>query len=657
MKNFLIPFFLFVFAIFQAQNQDNLQERRDSIVNATQNELNSLKGERILSFHSDITVNKDASLLVTETISVYSNGDQIKRGIFRTLPLKRNLNGKSQKVKYKILSVRKNGVDEHYKEENGGSDLRIYLGQEDVLLDPGTYTYEIQFTATNQIGFFKNYDELYWNVNGTQWDFTAEEVSAVVHLPEGVSMIQNSCYTGEYGSNESNCNFQKISDREFSWTAKNLGANENLTIAVGFTKGFIPPPPPPSFFEKYGVITLLSLAFLGLLFYSYTSWKKYGIDPPKPVVYPQFNVPEDFSPASLGYIKNEEYKSEFITASIVNLAIKGFLQIKETENSGFLGFGKSKTFEIIKLKEPDQTIPKEEIVIMNGLLGKNSSLKLDGKYNSKVESAVDNFKANLKHQHEKLLNEGNNLKKLLIPISLVCGAYWIGLLISFYFDQELGPFIGGIFGFVLFSVVFIVLVFAVKTVKMSGCFIGVGIYFLISIFGSLITVFIGKSDAFSLIFPFSYKICYIFILLSFGVLLLYQYLIKRPSEEKLRQQSLIEGFKMYMGAAENEQLKFHNPPKITPEVFEKLLPFAMVMGVDAIWGKKFEQAMLASAVVYTQSWYIGNHMSFGSFGNQLNSSLTNSMQSSSTQPSSSGSGSGGGGFSGGGGGGGGGGGW
>ena len=65
----------------------------------------------------------------------------------------------------------------------------------------------------------------------------------------------------------------------------------------------------------------------------------------------------------------------------------------------------------------------------------------------------------------------------------------------------------------------------------------------------------------------------------------YRYLIKRPSEEKLRKQSLIDGFKMYMGAAENEVIKFHNPPQMTPAIFETYLPYAMVLGVDKIWGK------------------------------------------------------------------------
>ena len=115
-----------------------------------------------------------------------------------------------------------------------------------------------------------------------------------------------------------------------------------------------------------------------------------------------------------------------------------------------------------------------------------------------------------------------------------------------------------------------------------------------------------------------------------------------------------------MGAAENEQLKFHNPPTMTPEAFEKFLPFAMVLGVDEIWGQKFDDLLTRMSTEYQNNWYVGSSMNHFAMTSMLNSGLTNSIQTASTKPSnsgSSGSGSGGGGFSGGGGGGGGGGGW
>ena len=163
---------------------------------------------------------------------------------------------------------------------------------------------------------------------------------------------------------------------------------------------------------------------------------------------------------------------------------------------------------------------------------------------------------------------------------------------------------------------------------------------------------------------FTQKIVMLFSFLSLILFIAYAYLIKKPTEDSLALSAEIEGFKMYLKAAEEKQLQMFNAPKHTPELFEKYLPYAMALGVDKIWGEKFS-SVLQSAMQdksYTPTWYAGTNFSSNSFysiGNDISSTIS----SSSVAPSSSGSGggwssgSGGGGSSGGGGGGGGGGGW
>ncbi|KXH85646.1 DUF2207 domain-containing protein [Chryseobacterium kwangjuense] len=632
---FLLQFFFVAFA------QTNV-ERTDQM---------SIAGpEKILSFHSDIDVDKKSGITVTENIKVYSLGNNIKRGIFRALPLSRNLNNKNQKVRYTIISVKKNGEREDYHEETGDGYLKIYAGNKDVILDPGTYDYEIKYKTENQIGFFDRYDEFYWNVNGTYWDFDADTVSAKVNLPAGAEIIQNSCYTGAYGSNSQNCTVNVLSDHSIEWGASGLRANEGLTIAVGFKKGLMVPPPPPGFLEKYGILIAGCIFFLGLILYLYSTWMKYGIDPQTPTVYPQFNVPENFSPASLGYISSETFKNKYLTAAIVNLAIKGYVRIIEGESDGVLGFFSSKTFTLKKLKEADEALPKEEINLMNSLFSETKdSVEFDGKYNSKIEKAVRNFKETLSFQHDDFLNEGNNTKKLMLPLLLISLVYAVGLWISY---QILPEFERVFAGAALYVVLFLIFIFV------SFLFRNLGVKFLIPVsvviilaVGGIVSSLGAGADY------FNFNVCYMFIALAFCVMMFYQYLIKQPSKEKLRKKSLIDGFKMYMGAAENEQLKFHNPPQLTPQVFETLLPFAMVMGVDQIWGQRFDDLLKKTAAEYQNRWYYGGTLNHYAFASTLNSSLTQSIQSASTQPSSSSSGSSGGGFSGGGGGGGGGGGW
>ena len=132
----------------------------------------------------------------------------------------------------------------------------------------------------------------------------------------------------------------------------------------------------------------------------------------------------------------------------------------------------------------------------------------------------------------------------------------------------------------------------------------------------------------------------------------------------------IEGFRQYLSVAEEDRLEYLNPPKKTPELFEKFLPYAIALDVENAWAKKFAGVLAAAGVATAvSSWYSGDHDSthdVTSFADRLGSSLPQTISSAASPPGSSGggggsdfssSGSSGGGSSGGGGGGGGGSGW
>jgi uncharacterized membrane protein len=124
----------------------------------------------------------------------------------------------------------------------------------------------------------------------------------------------------------------------------------------------------------------------------------------------------------------------------------------------------------------------------------------------------------------------------------------------------------------------------------------------------------------------------------------------------------IEGFRMYLGTAEQERLDRMQSPMLTTEVFESFLPYAYALGVENRWCDRFARELPAEVrqdPAYTPSWYHGrfhglpaiHHLGSG-FGSDFGSAI-----SAASAPPGSSSGAGGGGFSGGGGGGGGGGGW
>lgn len=128
--------------------------------------------ERIISFHSDIEVLANGDFEVTETIRVYAGGNQIRRGIFRDFPtLYLGDDGEWYRAKLDIKRVQRDGHKEPYHTERRYDGLRIYIGDKEVFLEYGEYTYTIRYRTDRLMHFFEDYDEVYWNVTGNYWDF------------------------------------------------------------------------------------------------------------------------------------------------------------------------------------------------------------------------------------------------------------------------------------------------------------------------------------------------------------------------------------------------------------------------------------------------------------------------------------------------------
>lgn len=617
--------------------------------------------ERILHFHTDIVVDTSRTIIVTEKIKVLVTGNIIKRGITRHIPLDRtDKNNKILRFKINLLSVKRNGDESNYLDESGYDELSLKIGDRDIFLDSGIHDYEIKYSIYGQIGFYESYDEIYWNSTGTEWEIPIDKATATVTLPAGTGIIQSSCYTGYYGEKGKSCN--NISTGNIAtFEAQDLLPNQGLSIALGFQKGFVnppPPPPPPTFFEKFGILLMAIFGIILLLFYYIYTWRKYGIDPPKPTVYPQFSAPENMSPATLGMIDKETYWKDLVSFSIVNLGVKGYLQIKDT-SSKILGIFNNKSFELVKLKNSDESLPLEEKSLMEGLFQSSNILVIDGSYNSEIKDAIYDHKIDLDYKNSPILDKGKNYNFLLLPIIFFVMFFGI----SFFLHAEdtknsIFHWGFGIFaGIILSSVVYLF----TKLLKFKFTF-GDVFRVLILIIG---VIFVGILSLYHHDFTQNELIVGYFVAFAFISYSYYAYLIKRPSEEKLHKQSLIDGFKMYIRAAETEQLQFHNPPEMTPQHFEKILPYAMALGVEDIWGEKFKNALsnVMDSSDYQHTWYVGNTPFNYMMMHHFSSSFSNSVATSSIEPTTSGSsgdwssGSGGGGFSGGGGGGGGGGGW
>src|SRR3954465_14457822 len=128
--------------------------------------------ERILLFISDVSVQTDGDLIVTETIRVQAEGQAIRRGILRDFPAVYNRpDGSRVEVGFNVQSISRDGRPENFASERLQNGMRVRIGNADVEIPNGPHDYVIGYRTTRQIGFFTDKDELYWNATGNGWTF------------------------------------------------------------------------------------------------------------------------------------------------------------------------------------------------------------------------------------------------------------------------------------------------------------------------------------------------------------------------------------------------------------------------------------------------------------------------------------------------------
>ena len=294
--------------------------------------------ERILSFHSRIVVERSGDLLVTETIQVRAEGEKIKRGIFRDIPRLRTTKfGLKAKKPFEVLSVMRDGKKENYRTESiGQGGSRIRIGRADVLLNPGSnYTYEIRYRTGRQLYFEEERDVLYWNVNGTEWPFRANRVSATVHLPEGIKPTEVWGYTGTLGKRGGSYKAALTGTGATIASTRAFRQKENLTVALEWPPGLLDDQAysqaRDSLFRDHPLVALgMVLLALALVYYLW-AWIKVGKDPERGTIIPRYNPPQGLSAAAVRYLDQMGHDKKCFSAGVVGLAAKKQAVIEKEE--------------------------------------------------------------------------------------------------------------------------------------------------------------------------------------------------------------------------------------------------------------------------------------------------------------------------------------
>ena len=384
--------------------------------------------ERILAYDSSITVHADATMDVVETIRVRAEGQNIRRGIYRDFPTDyEDRFGNDYRVNFEVVAVRRDDAPESYHTERLSNGVRVYVGSSQRYLTAGEYTYTIHFRTNRQLGYFDGHDELYWNVTGHGWIFPIDSASAIVSLPKSVAPedIAIEGYTGRTGSSEQSYDTEVTGDGTVRiWTTRRLNAYEGLTLVVAWPKGEVLEPTLGDraiylVLDNRGLLTALAGLALVLVYLLYV-WNRVGRDPEPGAIFPHYVPPPGYSPASIRYISEMGYDQRTLTAAILNLAVKGFIEIDNTGDDYIL---------ICERPPPDERAlaPGEEILLRQ-LFIEDNVLVLDNENHTILLTAMSAHGKALKRDYAKRYFFTNT--PLLIPSALIT-ALLLGLVAAF----------------------------------------------------------------------------------------------------------------------------------------------------------------------------------------------------------------------------------
>jgi uncharacterized membrane protein YgcG len=360
--------------------------------------------EEITSFDVTYDIDSEGSVHVTEDIR-YDFGINQKHGIFRNTPVRYEYDDNNDRlIQASDVNVT-NGTGDEWEFDITDRDpsLVIKIGDPDVFVT-GEQRYVITYTLDRALNPFDDHDEFYWNVTGDEWDVSIASASATVTVqaddPQPIQRV--TCFQGESGST-ARCHTSEFDDNTATFASRGiLFPGLGFTVVVGLDKGAVivgapdlvarPQNPWVKAFAVTPITVGLMLAgivaafvavlrvwwvqgrdrWLGDMFYINETPSDPSADRIKPLmahesIVVEFAPPEvdpetkrTLRPAEIGVLLDERADTLDVTATIVDLAVRKHLVIKEESSDGVFGLFKSKDYELQKLEpEVDDLLPYE----------------------------------------------------------------------------------------------------------------------------------------------------------------------------------------------------------------------------------------------------------------------------------------------------------
>ena len=637
-KKLSLVFVILLFFVLFYPAKINAVTNDYSLINDTENltpsQISSYKSYDYVidKYDVNIDVKENNTFYITETISAYFNSP--KHGIIRNIPLKNTVKRLDGTTSTNHAKIRNISVDEDYTRTNEDGVCKLKIGSADYTVT-GKQDYKISYTYKLGEDPSKDYDELYFNIIGDQWDTVIGNITFSITMPKEFDASKLGFSAGAYGTINSKNVTYTVNGNTITGSYNGILNKKNaLTVRCELPEGYFTKPTLLEIIME-NLIYVIPVIFLII---SILIWHKYGRDD-KVVETVEFYPPEGLNSLDVGFLYKGKAENKDVTSLLIYLANKGYLEIidpkTQVDGESYSKLYKHSKFIIRKLKPYDGNDENEK-TFLHGLFWASNEVSDKMLYN---EFYVTNSRilsnVNSSQNKEEVFEKTSLNKKFIIVIMMILTFILITVPCMMDSGTTEDLMIALLFPGIGFSVLFYLLLGGKNiSEKIFGLVWGLG-------FGGMPCV--------SMVLPALLQSTTYFVGYIIGIVCIIgmiECLIYLPKRTKYGTEMLgkIRGFRNFLMTAQKDRLEAMVMEN--PNYFYDILPYTYVLGVSDKWIKKFETISLKEP-----DWYCSpdafDVVTFGTAMNRTISSAQSAMTSSPPSSDSSSS-SGGGGFSGGG---------
>lgn len=300
---------------------------------------------QLRDFHSTVNVADDGSAVILERLELsylqVAPGRDF-HGIQRLIPVESaGPLGTKRRLYLKVLGVTDDdGHTLPYR-------VRVWGGQTEIRVPMlgrtgESRTVEIGYFIHNAVRYNADHDEVYWNLTSSTLSMSAEQASATVLLPEEAieGLLAQAFISGPYGGTVAG----QLNGASVEFVAPGgVGAHEPFAVEVVVPKGVFHRPWWPSrtlwFVENNPILLMPLLVFLVML------WIRRLKGSLPVAVVTEYEPPPGLTPAEAGSLLTDRVEPRDITATMVDLAVRGYVKLEEDNSEGHPDY-------IIRLMKP-----------------------------------------------------------------------------------------------------------------------------------------------------------------------------------------------------------------------------------------------------------------------------------------------------------------